>query len=129
MVANAFPAFADEWIAAWNAHDLDRILSHYAVDVVFESPVIRQRLGKASGQVRGIEALRAYWSGAFKAYPDLRFELLDLFEGVDGGAIRYFSHARGCEVVEVFAFDDAGLVARAGAFYASGWGVTREETV
>ena len=111
-------AFADEWIAAWNAHDLDRILSHYAPEIVFESPVIRERLGKASGQVQGLEELRAYWSGAFKAYPDLRFELLDVLAGIDGGAVRYFSHVRGCEVVEVFAFDASGLVVRAAAFYA-----------
>lgn len=25
--------FAHEWIAAWNAHDLERILAHYADDV------------------------------------------------------------------------------------------------
>jgi hypothetical protein len=111
-------AFAAEWVAAWNAHDLDRILSHYAADVVFESPVIRERLGKASGQVRGQDELRAYWSGAFKAYPDLRFEVLDVLPGIDGGAIRYFSHARGCEVVEVFSFNASGLVARSAAFYA-----------
>ncbi|MBI5940176.1 MAG: nuclear transport factor 2 family protein [Caulobacterales bacterium] len=111
-------AFAAEWVAAWNAHDLDRILSHYAADVVFESPVIRQRLGEASGQVRGLEELRAYWSGAFRAYPDLRFELLDVLAGVDGGAIRYFSHARGCEVVEVFRFAANGLVESASAHYA-----------
>jgi ketosteroid isomerase-like protein len=24
--------FAEEWIAAWNAHDLPRILSHYEDD-------------------------------------------------------------------------------------------------
>ena len=34
-------AFAEEWITAWNTHDLDRILSHYAEDIVFRSPVIR----------------------------------------------------------------------------------------
>jgi ketosteroid isomerase-like protein len=49
-MTSGFPAFADEWTDAWNAHDLDRILSHYAADVVFESPVIRERLGKASGR-------------------------------------------------------------------------------
>jgi hypothetical protein len=113
-----FHAFAGEWVAAWNAHDLDRILLHYAADVVFQSPVIRERLGKASGEVRGLDELRGYWSGAFKAYPDLRFELLDVLDGVNGGAIRYFSHARGCEVVEVFRFDASGLVDRAAAFYA-----------
>jgi ketosteroid isomerase-like protein len=32
-------AFAEDWIAAWNAHDLDRVLSHYADDIVFLSPI------------------------------------------------------------------------------------------
>ena len=28
-------AFAANWIAAWNAHDLERILEHYTEDVSF----------------------------------------------------------------------------------------------
>ena len=41
--------FAVEWIAAWNAHDLDRILSHYADDFEMRSPLIAERMGVASG--------------------------------------------------------------------------------
>ena len=33
-------AFAAEWIAAWNAHDLDRILAHYAEGIVFVKRVL-----------------------------------------------------------------------------------------
>jgi ketosteroid isomerase-like protein len=29
---------AEEWYAAWNDHDLERILSHYSDVVVFVSP-------------------------------------------------------------------------------------------
>ena len=47
--------FAEEWAAAWNSHDLDRILTHYADDVVFSSPHIVRRLGKSSGEVYGID--------------------------------------------------------------------------
>lgn len=118
MPPGGFSAFAEEWLAAWNAHDLERILSHYAEDVVFESPLVRERFGKASGQVQGKAELRAYWSAGLAPGSPLHFELLDLFEGIDGGAIRYFSRSRGREVVEVFQFDVTGLVARAGAFYA-----------
>ena len=35
-------AFAREWIDAWNAHDLERILSHYSDEIVFTSPVAAQ---------------------------------------------------------------------------------------
>lgn len=120
MTQPALDAFADEWIAAWNAHDLDRILSHYADDIVFRSPVVRERYGKASGEVRGKVELRDYWSGAFRpGAPDLRFELIGVLAGVDGGAIRYFSTTRGCEVVEVFAFNAEGRVSAAAAYYAA----------
>jgi ketosteroid isomerase-like protein len=38
--------FAREWVKAWNDHDLEAILAHYADDVVFHSP----RFEKASGR-------------------------------------------------------------------------------
>src|SRR5215469_1635474 len=31
--------FARQWVAAWNSHDLDAIMSHYDADVVLTSPV------------------------------------------------------------------------------------------
>jgi len=33
MLTVDFVSHAQEWIAAWNAHDLERILAHYADDV------------------------------------------------------------------------------------------------
>jgi len=40
MDHEAAERFAREWYAAWNAHDLDRILSHYADDVEMASPLV-----------------------------------------------------------------------------------------
>ena len=37
--------FAEEWIAAWNAHDLERILPHYSDDFEMHSPLIVERMG------------------------------------------------------------------------------------
>ena len=33
--------FAKEWIDAWNSHDLDRILAHYAEDIEISTPMIK----------------------------------------------------------------------------------------
>jgi ketosteroid isomerase-like protein len=44
MTSGEAQAFADEWIAAWNSHDLDRVLSHYAPEVVFLSRSLKSSL-------------------------------------------------------------------------------------
>jgi ketosteroid isomerase-like protein len=49
--------FATEWIAAWNAHDLDRVLSHYANDFEMSSPYIVTFAGEPSGTLVGKPAV------------------------------------------------------------------------
>jgi ketosteroid isomerase-like protein len=46
-------SFATEWIESWNAHDIDRVLSHYAEDFEMSSPVIIQVAGEPSGTLKG----------------------------------------------------------------------------
>jgi hypothetical protein len=48
--------FAAEWIDSWNAHDLDRVLTHDAESVEFFSPFVPQVLGEPSGRVHGKSA-------------------------------------------------------------------------
>jgi ketosteroid isomerase-like protein len=108
--------FADEWIAAWNAHDLERILAHYTDDFEMASPVIVQIVGEPSGVLRGKEKVRAYWTKALAGLPDLHFELEHVLVGAESVALFYRGH-RGASV-ELFWFDAAGLVRRAAAHYA-----------
>ena len=54
--------FAYEWIDAWNAHDLPRILSHYRDDFEMRSPLIVERMGIVEGVLRGKAAIGPYWS-------------------------------------------------------------------
>src|SRR5271170_703220 len=65
--------FVDSWEQGWNAHDLERVLSHFADDVVFTSPVAAQLLGDSDGVIRGKAALREYWTEGLRRIPDLRF--------------------------------------------------------
>ena len=107
-------AFADDWIAAWNAHDLDRVLSHYAEEIVFLSPIAQELLG--DGRVEGLAALRSYWSGALTRQPDLKFELFDVLIGQACLTILYRNH-RGQRAAETFEFGPDGKVIRSFACY------------
>ncbi|MEV7783421.1 nuclear transport factor 2 family protein [Kitasatospora sp. NPDC088351] len=102
--------FAREWAADWNSRDLERILAHYTDDVVFASPRIVQFIGDASGEVRGKDALRAYWAKGLELLPDLHFTLEDVRASVDTVVINY-RNERGQAVAEVLTFRD-GLVCR-----------------
>ncbi|HYE85281.1 MAG TPA: nuclear transport factor 2 family protein [Vicinamibacterales bacterium] len=108
--------FAAEWVEAWNAHDLERILSHYADDFEIVSPVIVELMREPSGRLRGKTAVRSYWQLGLRANPPLKFELVSVFAGVGGLTITYRSVGRRM-VAETFEFDAACHVVRARAHY------------
>lgn len=110
-------AFANDWVSAWNAHDLDRILSHYSDDFEMTSPVIVQLLGEPSGTLKGKAAVGRYWSMALQRVPDLQFELLSVLVGVRSVTL-YYRGVKGRLSAEVFEFDEAGKVVSAAAYYA-----------
>ena len=107
--------FAAEWIDAWNAHDLERVLAHYADDFEMASPVIVQVAGEPSGVLRGKEHVAAYWRKALGLLPELHFTLERVLVGAESVAIAYRGH-RGASV-ETFWFGADGLVTRAAAHY------------
>ncbi|MFZ1754215.1 MAG: nuclear transport factor 2 family protein [Caldilineaceae bacterium] len=119
MLDNTFAShFAQEWIDAWNSHDMTRILAHYRDDFVMSSPKIVQIAGEPSGVLRGKPAVAAYWTTALSRLPDLRFELIGVYAGVDRVVIHYFG-AGGQQAAESFVFDSNGLVIEAAAHYAT----------
>jgi hypothetical protein len=107
-------AFAQVWIAAWNARDLDAILSHYEPDIVFLSPYAERVIG--TGRVVGIDTLRAYWRRGLDANPDLHFELDAVLAGFEALTILYRNH-RGQQVAETLEFGGSGKVVRSFACY------------
>jgi ketosteroid isomerase-like protein len=100
--------FADEWVAGWNSHELDRIMKHYADDVVFRSPVAARIIEGSDGTVLGIDALRAYWAEGLRRIPDLHFELIEVYAGIDTVVLNYRNQT-GQLVNEVLTFQ-AGLI-------------------
>ena len=102
--------FAAQWVAAWNARDVEAVLSHFADDIVFTSPTAVRFAPESGGTVRGKEALRRYWTVALDANPDLHFDLIAVYAGVDTIVVNYGNQAGGV-VAEVFTFDAGRIVA------------------
>jgi len=108
--------FAKEWVAAWNSHDLERVLEHYEDDFEMSSPIIVTLMGEPSGKLKGKAAVGAYWAKALKALPGLRFELLAALAGTDSVTVYCRGH-RGL-TAEGLHFGPGGKVRAAFAHYA-----------
>lgn len=108
--------FSDEWIAAWNSHDLSMILAHYREDFEMQSPLIVQRMNESSGTLRGKARVGAYWRIALDAQPDLKFQKIGVFIGARSIVIHYRNHT-GRVGAELMEFDAACRVIRSSANY------------
>jgi len=108
--------FAQDWVEAWNSHDLERILTHYDDAVVLTSPVALKLLN-GDGTVRGKAALHAYFLRGIQAFPDLRFDLIDVLWGTETIVIYYVNNVRGSKTAEVMLLNPAGKIQRVWANY------------
>jgi len=116
LTATTAHAIAKATIEAWNSHDLERILGHYADDIVLVSPVAAERLGDPAGTVRGRAALRAYFTKALEAYPHLRFDLKDVMWGLHS-VVLYYANQRCTMTGEFMEIDSAGKISKVVANY------------
>jgi len=67
-------------IAAWNAHDADRLVDLYS------DQYVGQDVGQPVRQV-GVEAIRASFVSYFEAFPDARFQIEDVVTESDRVAV------------------------------------------
>jgi len=65
---------ATKWFAAFNAHDLEQLLSLYHDDAQHYSPKLKIRQPETNGLVTGKAALRAWWQDSFDRLPTLQYE-------------------------------------------------------
>ncbi|MGV0028215.1 YybH family protein [Phormidesmis priestleyi] len=107
---------AQDWIEAWNAHDLDKIMSHYAESVILTSPVAAKLLNQPSGTVIGKAALRSYFKQGLEVYPDLKFELLDVLWGLSS-LVLYYINQNGTKTGEFMEVSSTGSVTKVVANY------------
>jgi ketosteroid isomerase-like protein len=108
-------AFAEAWNAAWNARDLDAVLSFFAEDAVFSSPLAAKVVPESGGTVRGKAAMRDYWTAALAQAGPLEFELTGLHAGIDLLLIGFRTNG-GADRIEVLRFRDGLVVEGAGTY-------------
>jgi len=111
-------SLANHWVAAWNAHDLDLIMSHYDDAVELTSPVAAQLLGAPDGKVVGKANLRAYFQRGLQAYPELHFHLEDVLWGINS-VVLYYKNQKGTRTGEFMELLASGRVSRVVAHYSA----------
>jgi hypothetical protein len=111
--------FAKEWERAWNAHDLEEILSHYSEDFQMTSPFIPATMNEPTGTLKGKGNVLEYWRKALNRFPELRFETQTVLVGEKSIVIRYRSlrSELNREAAEVMIFGDDGKVVESIAHY------------
>lgn len=91
MTSQQVIRFVNEWISAFNAHDVEAILDHYAEDLTFHSPFITLLQFNPSGCITTKSELRQYFQLGLNTYPDLHFTLHTVYVGIDTLVIQYTS--------------------------------------
>ena len=85
-------SFAKAWLNGWNERNLERIVSHYADDVEFQSPFAVHLLGDAWRTIKGKKELTHYFERVLAAVPGkIEFEFLGVFHGVDTLVVHFQS--------------------------------------
>lgn len=107
---------AEQWIAGWNAHDLDAIMAHYDDSVELTSPVVAEVLGTHDGRVSGKAKLRDYFQRGLQLHTGLRVELQDVLWGVRS-VVLYYKNYKGSRTAEFMELSPSGKVIRVVANY------------
>jgi hypothetical protein len=108
---------AEGWVDAWNARDIDRILSHYAEDVVFEAETVQERWQKPDGKLCGIAELKKHFELGLELAPALRFCIEQVFSAPSGYAVLY-ERENGNRVIDCVTVNEDDRGARVTAYYA-----------
>ncbi len=109
-------AIAEDWIGAWNAKDLDRIMGHYDEEVEFEANTVVSRWNMPQGKLKGRPELREHFRLGLLYAPQLTFTLEQVFSAPSGYAILYHRD-NGNQALDVVEMDDKGKAKRVRVYY------------
>lgn len=109
---------AKNWIEAWNSHDLERILSHYAEDVEFIANTVASRWQRPDGAIKGKADLRRHFARGLELASDLHFEMQGFFTCPRGYAVLYRRENGNC-AIDAVRLNEVGMAVSVTAYYAA----------
>ncbi|WP_342087559.1 nuclear transport factor 2 family protein [Dyadobacter sp. OTU695] len=109
-------SFAEQWIGAWNRHDLTAIMGLYSEEIRFYSPYIIKLEMNAEGVISEKGELEKYFGKALGIYTDLHFELHEVLTGA-GSVILYYKSVGNRMAAEMMELDESGKISLVKAHY------------
>ncbi len=113
MSAQNNKQIATKWFEAFNAHDLEKLLSLYNDNAQHYSPKLKIRMPETQGLIKGKQALREWWQDAFDRLPTLQYEVIKLTADEDQVFMEYIRRVDGeddLSVGEVLQIDNGLIV-------------------
>lgn len=107
-------SIAHAWFEAFNAHNLEKLLSLYDDEARHFSPKLKLRHPETNGLVTGKEALRNWWKDAFERLPSLHYKVTSLTSNADRVFMEYIRTVTGepdMLVAEVLEIKDRKIIA------------------
>lgn len=114
MITQKNLSIAHLWFEAFNAHNLEKLLSLYDDEAEHYSPKLKIRHPETNGLVIGKEALQNWWQEAFERLPSLHYKVTSLTSNPERVFMEYIRIVDGEEnmlVAEVLEIKDEKIIA------------------
>ena len=114
MTPQDLQSIAMRWFEAFNAHNLEKLLSLYDDDAQHFSPKLKIRQPETNGLVIGKDAMRAWWQDSFERLPTLKYQVTSLTASTDRVFMEYIRTVADEEnmlVAEVLDVRDGKIIA------------------
>jgi SnoaL-like domain len=98
-----------QWFAAFNEHNLEKLLAIYDDNAKHYSPKLKLRQPETEGWIVGKDALRTWWQDAFERLPTLHYKLKKLTANNERAFMEYTRQVEGEEdmlVAEVLEIEE-----------------------
>ena len=102
------------WFEAFNAHNLEKLLSLYDDDAEHFSPKLKIIRPDTEGLISGKDALRNWWHDAFNRLPSLNYKVTSLTSNLDRVFMEYVRTVENEEtmfVAEVLEIKEGRIIA------------------